>query len=155
MDKDFKKNWKAAIETRKTDRKATGGDYPEWPNGEYIVDLVGAERGESKAGNPQVKFEFAVVDGPEGVTSSDIVYKYDSLKEQQLVWFQRRLDSMGVEVPEDPEGALDALLVELVGKKPRYKMTMWKKGDYQRYKLAPHKEGEEAETEPEDVSVED
>lgn len=157
MDKDFKKNWKKALETRKNDTGG-GGGYAEWPNGEYVVDLVGAERGVSKKSNrPQVRWELAVVDGPDGTTKEDIIYKYDGLRSDlDLVWFQRRLESMGLEVPEDPEGALDALLVEVVAAKPRYKMRMWKKGNFQNFKLSLNQGDESTEAEePQDVTVED
>ena len=123
---DFKARWAASLK----EKKETKRDFPTFQDGQYIMRLIGAKRGESKKGRHQVTLEFLIQEGP--ADKGETYRSYHGLDDKSLLYTQGDLERLGVDI-EAIGGweELDMALVELIADKPSYKLKLVTKGDFQ------------------------
>jgi len=154
---DFSTRWASAL--KETNKKQTGG-FPTYEDGDYIMQLVDAWRGESKAsGRHQVVWEYVIVDGPS--KKGEVYRSYDGLEtENNMKFVAITLKRMGVQQMPKDELEFDAMLSELTAEEPTFFLSLVTNGKYQNIRnLRKLKEDEEKELppvddEPEEVEVE-
>lgn len=103
------------------------GFVPE--QGNYLLAVVGATRGASKAsGRDQVRWDVVFLDGDyEGKEKAF----FDGLdREESLPFLMRRIEALGYEAPESPD-ELEAVLKQINKDRPRFKGRIKTNGDFQ------------------------
>jgi hypothetical protein len=120
---DLKDDWNRAKEQART-------FGPSLPDGAYIAQLTTVSISESKSSERlQVAWEYVVV---EGESVGTLIRDYDGLEtEQNLTWLMRKLDRLGYDPTELDAGDLEAVMEELVARKPVLRVRLRTKGDYQ------------------------
>ena len=123
---DFKSRWAASLK----EKKETKSNFPTFQDGQYIMRLISAERGESKKGRHQVVLEFLIQEGP--ADKGDTYRSYHGLDDKSLLYTQNDLERLGVNIEAIGSWEeLDMSLVELIADKPSYKLKLVTKGDFQ------------------------
>lgn len=130
---------------------------PEFENnvtdGNYIGRLTKAELGESQKGRLQVAFAATVL---KGEFKGETVRWWSGLKtEDNLMYLQRDLRRLGVEVPEDI-GDLEEALEQLQKEKPKFSFRVKIDGEYLNVRIGKALEADDAgEDEDEDEDTEE
>jgi len=155
---DFGKHLRALnkhLDKAKEKAAEKGGGFDEFDDGKYRARAVDAKMGVSKNKRVQVVITWKFMDGDyKGKEKLD----FEGLSEDHLPYLLRKLGEMGYETEnlEDLDGELQQILDDIKKSKPKCKIRLKTKGDFQNvYVDGTLDEEEEEEEEDEDEESDD
>lgn len=154
---DFGKHLRALnkhLDAAKEKAAESAGGYDEFDDGKYRARAVAAEIGVSQNKRVQVVITWKFLDGDyKGKEKKD----FEGLAENHLPYLLRKLDAMGYDTTEleDLEGELKQILDDIKKSKPKCKIRLKTKGDFQNVYVDGVLDAEEEEADEDDEEAEE